>query len=141
MADNTENFEESEEKQLCVKCLAPNDPNAHFCEKCGTQLSSYAAIGPYEAVFSEAGIYRAAAEGPHNLLVMLGIWVIFGIVLMTGILLCVMASGEFLYVVFGAVCCAFSILMLVKTTRNYFGKGKGKLEVGPEPPTEPTENS
>jgi hypothetical protein len=129
MATNLEPLGETEERQLCVKCLAPNDPEAHFCVKCGTQLSSYAAIGPYESVFAEAGIYREAAERPHNFIVVLGIWIIFGAVFMGGILMCVMANGT-IYMVFGAVISAFAVLMLVKTTRNFFLKTRRAKEQG-----------
>src|SRR3954451_837470 len=68
---------ESEEKQLCLSCMAPNEPTAHFCAKCGAPLSSYASTGPFESLFSEGAVYRQAAERPRSFIVVLGIWLIF----------------------------------------------------------------
>ena len=33
---------DTDEKQLCVSCMFPNEPAAHFCAKCGAPTSSYA---------------------------------------------------------------------------------------------------
>src|SRR3954464_15103851 len=73
------NPEVAEEKQLCANCMFPNYPEAHFCAKCGAPLSSYASTGPFESLFAEGHIYRQATEQPRKLVVVFGIWLIFGI--------------------------------------------------------------
>jgi ribosomal protein L40E len=79
------------ERQLCISCVAPNDPAAHFCVKCGAPLTSYAATAPFEHLFAEGHVYRQAAERPQRLIVVLGIWLIFGGLALTGIGLLVMS--------------------------------------------------
>jgi hypothetical protein len=37
------------EHALCLQCLAPNVPTAHFCGDCGAPLSPYAATAPFES--------------------------------------------------------------------------------------------
>ena len=111
---------ETDEKQLCVSCVFPNDPEAHFCAKCGAPLSSYAATGPFERIFAEGHVYRQAAERPRSLIVVVGIWVIFGPLALTGVVLVARAGSGFALVLVGALLLIFSIAMIAKTTRNYF---------------------
>jgi hypothetical protein len=115
---------ESAEKQLCVSCMAPNDPAAHFCAKCGAPLSSYASTGPFESLFAEGSVYRSAAERPQKLVVVLGIWLVFGLMALAGILLIVIGRETgFGYLVAGAFMLPISIMMIWKTTRNYLARG------------------
>ncbi len=112
---------ESVAKQLCVSCVFPNEPEVHFCAKCGAPLTTYAATGPFEALFAEGHVYRQAAERPRSFIVVLGMWIIFGGVGLTGFVL--VAAGResgFGYVVAGALMLAISLVVIVKTTRNYF---------------------
>src|SRR5438128_3538672 len=75
---------EPDEKQLCISCMFPNEPSAHFCSKCGAPMSSYAATGPFESLFAEGHVYRQAAERPRSFVVVLGIWIIFGMMALAG---------------------------------------------------------
>ena len=112
---------ESGEKQLCVTCMFPNEPQAHFCGKCGAPLTSYAATGPFESLFAEGHVYRQAAERPRSFIVVVGIWIIFGAFGLTGFALA--AAGRdrgFGFVVFGALLVALAVVVIAKTTRNYF---------------------
>ena len=116
---------EGEEQQLCVSCMAPNEPSAHFCIKCGAPLCSYASTGPFESVFAEGAVYRQAAERPRSLIVVLGIWLIFGTLTLAGLVMIWMGRDIGVqYAAFGALMLAFSILMVWKTTRNYLTRGK-----------------
>src|SRR3954468_17407853 len=83
------NPEVAEEKQLCANCMFPNYPEAHFCTKCGAPLSSYASTGPFESIFAEGHVYRQAVEKPRSLTVVLGIWILFGLMALTGVMLLV----------------------------------------------------
>ena len=116
---------ETEEKQLCVGCMAPNEPSAHFCVKCGAPLSSYAATGPFESLFAEGHVYRQAAERPQKLVVVLGVWLIFGMMALAGLLLISIGRDTgFGYLVAGAFMLPISVMMIWKTTRNYMARGK-----------------
>jgi hypothetical protein len=119
---------EADEKQLCVSCMAPNEPAAHFCSGCGAPLSSYASTAPFESVFAEGSVYRAAAERPQKLVVVLGIWLIFGTMALEGITSVVMMQdgGEagFFFRILGAGMTVISVAMLWKTTRNYVTRKK-----------------
>src|SRR6516162_1962936 len=89
---------EAVEKQLCVSCMAQNEPSAHFCAKCGAPLTSYASTGPFESIFAEGSAYRAAAERPQKLVVVLGIWLIFGPMALAGLLMvAMMRSAGFIF--------------------------------------------
>jgi hypothetical protein len=116
---------ETNETQLCVSCLAPNEPSAHFCAKCGAPLSSYASTGPFESLFAEGSVYRSAAERPQKLVVVVGIWMIFGFMALAGIMMMAMMTYAGLgFRVIGAGMAAISIAMLWKTTRNYLARKK-----------------
>jgi hypothetical protein len=64
---------------LCFSCMTPNDRRANFCEKCGAPLQSMAAMGPFEGIFAEGFAYRQAANNPQKLIVVVGVWFMFGI--------------------------------------------------------------
>ena len=114
---------ETEEKQLCLGCLEPNKPTANFCTKCGAPLSSYAATGPFEHLFAEGSTYRRAAEQPHKLIVVMGVWLIFGPLFLVGLMVISMSSSHDpmpgLYGVWGGLMMLFSPFIIWKTTRNY----------------------
>src|SRR5258705_6327948 len=95
---------EGVERELCRICLEPNVPGATFCKDCGAPLSSYAATGPFESLFTEGHVYRQAAEHPQKLIVLLGMWVIFGGLEVVGVSLIVLnftKIGSLFYFVFG----------------------------------------
>src|SRR5262245_46870351 len=117
---------ESKEKQLCVSCMFPNEPEAHFCAKCGAPMTPYAATGPFESLFAEGHVYRQAAERPRSFIVVLGIWIIFGAFGLAGVVLVAVGRDSgFGFVVVGALLIALAVVMIAKTTRNYFAGRKG----------------
>ncbi len=112
--------ERTEEKQLCVSCAAPNEPDADFCAKCGAPLSSYASTGPFEQVLAAGAGYRQAANRPRSLVVLLGVWVIFGTTTFGSLgLLGLGLQGGLPFVILGAGLLALSLIMIWKTTYNY----------------------
>ena len=118
---------EPHEEQLCTSCAAPNEPTADFCIKCGAPLSSFSMIAPFERMFAEGFIYRQAANRPRSLITVLGVWLIFGMLALGGLIMMVLpfqSTGGGLIaiivtVVFGAAMLAVSFVMIWKTTRNY----------------------
>jgi hypothetical protein len=101
--------------------LEENAPGAHFCRKCGAPLSSYAATGPFETLFAEGNAYRRAAERPSRFIVVLGIWMIFGIGALAGITMAT-GNGDLKGVsgwLLGSAIAAVSLFIIGKTTWNY----------------------
>ncbi len=116
---------EGEERQLCVSCAAPNHPSAHFCIKCGAPLSSYASTGPFESLFAEGAVYREAAPRPRSLVVVLGVWLIFGTLGLAGLVMVWIGRDIGLqYTAFGAIMLALSVVLVWKSTRNYLARPK-----------------
>lgn len=119
----------ADEKQLCLSCVFPNEPSAHFCSKCGAPLSSYAATGPFEQLFAEGHIYRQAAERPRRLIVVLGIWLIFGMMGLTGFGVALAGRDMgFGFRALGGLMMAVSVVLVWKTTRNYLTRSKVDVE-------------
>lgn len=110
-----------EERELCRACLAPNPPGATFCRDCGAPLSSYAATGPFESLFAEGHVYRSAVERPHKLIVLLGVWVIFGLLAAGGLMLLLLAreGRSFIAFLIAAFMLLASVVILWRTTRNF----------------------
>jgi hypothetical protein len=123
MPSEPEQFADSNEKQLCVSCLFPNEIDVHFCSKCGAPMTSYAATGPFEHVFAEGHVYRQAAERPRSLFVVLGVWFIFGMMAVaSAVMLFFGAEAGFQYLIGGVFFLLISLAIIWKTTRNYFTK-------------------
>jgi len=133
LEQNPQPDSEAAEKQLCMNCVSPNEPAAHFCVRCGAPLSSYAATGPFESLFAEGHVYRQAAERPRKLIVVLGICLIFGTVALTGVFLLMFGRGRGLaYAAFGAFILAISVSIILKTVGNYVAlKRVNRKEVPP----------
>ena len=71
------NNESSLERQLCISCLAPNLPDAHFCVSCGAPLDSYSATAPFERILAQGYGFRSAVTGRPRLVVVVGMWILF----------------------------------------------------------------
>jgi hypothetical protein len=114
---------DTDEKQLCVSCMYPNEVSVHFCTKCGAPLTSYAATGPFEHIFAEGHTYRQAAEKPRSLIVVLGVWIIFGMLALAGAALILIGREMGLqYLLAGAFFLPVSLAMIWKTTRSYLAR-------------------
>ena len=116
---------ESDQKPLCLNCLSPNETSVHFCVTCGAPLTSYAATGPFESLFAEGHSYRQAVEKPRKLIVVVGVWLIFGMMALAG------ATSLFLgpplgtaYMATGAFLLVISPVMIWRTTRSYVTRRK-----------------
>ena len=114
---------EGVERELCRICLEPNEPGATFCKDCGAPLSSYAATGPFESILAEGHVYRQAAEHPQKVIVLLGMWLIFGFVAFVGFFVFALKSGNYESMwlrLFGLMIFGIASAILWRTTRNYF---------------------
>jgi hypothetical protein len=68
-----------DEQIACPHCLTINHPLSYFCITCMTPLTSHAAIDPIYRIFAQGNTYQKAAAKPANFLVVLGMWLIFGL--------------------------------------------------------------
>lgn len=112
---------ESHEQQLCVRCLAPNDPSGHFCAQCSAPLTAYASTGPFEQTFAQGAVFREAAQHPTKLIVVIGMWIIFGMMFCGGAILAMIAQ-DLPERVEGVLLLPISLLMIWRTTRNYLAR-------------------
>ncbi len=117
-------FQESQEpgeSQLCVCCVLPNETSANFCSACGAPLNSYAATGPFERLFAEGHAYRQAVQRPRSLIVVMGVWMIFGPTAFVSLipLLAAKQVDDLPGVGTGLVLIPISVVMIWKTTQNY----------------------
>ncbi|MEM7143734.1 MAG: hypothetical protein AAF591_01285 [Verrucomicrobiota bacterium] len=71
------------QKVLCPACLELVYENAVLCPHCRASQSFLGGTLPYESIFAEGFIYRRAANNPQSPVVVLGIWIIFGIPVLT----------------------------------------------------------
>lgn len=55
-----------------------------FCGSCGAPLTTFASTLPFERTLAEGYAYRQAVESPRKLIVVLGIWMIFLPLAITG---------------------------------------------------------
>jgi len=94
-------------------------------------MSSYASTAPFESVFSEGHVYRSAVERPHKPIVLLGIWVLFGCLSLTGALLLYlgMTSTGIPSALMGLFLSVISLVIIFRTTRNYLSARKSPSTV------------
>lgn len=83
-------------------------------------MTSYAATGPFEHLFAEGFVYREAASRPRSLIVVLGVWLIFGSIALVGAVFFVgSAQGEVGTGLLGVGTVAMALLMIYRTTVAY----------------------
>ncbi|HEY3857053.1 MAG TPA: zinc ribbon domain-containing protein [Verrucomicrobiae bacterium] len=128
MSEPTEN---SEARQLCLHCMSPNDVAANFCAHCNAPLTSYAATGPMECLYAEGMACRFAAEQPRKLIVVLGVWLIFGPATLFSLERCAVGFSQnqpllqtIVVAILGLAMAAISLAIIWKTTRNYIARNK-----------------
>jgi hypothetical protein len=66
------------EVPVCPDCMTENHPLADFCKNCARPLSSLATMDPVKQVYAQGWAYRQAAWGRPNTIVLIGMWLIFG---------------------------------------------------------------
>jgi len=123
---------------LCMTCLAPAEKLQHFCDQCGSPLTSHAAIDPVGQVRSVGSMVSKATSAPPRRIVLIGIWLIFGVpVVLMAFLFGTLGPPDsyglldfVLRIVLLLGVLGLYIAILVKTTRNYFRR-KNEAEHAP----------
>lgn len=112
-------FSEADERQLCLTCLEPNDLSALHCVKCGEPTASRADT---DGQCSYDACCRAV-ERPRSRMVVLGIWLLFGLNVPFALFGIVMAWRKGAEGLPMAALCLFvlatSSVIVWRTTRNY----------------------
>jgi hypothetical protein len=105
-----------------------NVPGTHFCRDCGSPLSSHAAFGPFEHLFAEGHIYRRATEQPQKLIVVAGIWLIFGPMALSSAFLSFSEwqQGSRFGPGLMVLLLPISLILIIKSTANYIARKRIK---------------
>ena len=129
----------NQEIVACLSCLAPNDMDADFCEKCGAPISATSTLDPLKMIRSEGFLLsRATTVKKPPLVVLLGIWVIFLPALAGGAALAYSQFSEgfgfdgFLFFWIGIGLIIVSTVILYRVTKNY-----SSIEVNPNEEDQP----
>jgi hypothetical protein len=123
---------------LCTTCLAPAGKLQHFCDQCGSPMTSHAAIDPVGQVLSVGQMVSKATSSPPRRIIVIGIWLIFGVpiawvMFVFGVMDIVDSGGsleQILRTAFLLGMFSLYIAIIIKTTRNYFRK-KSELDSAP----------
>ena len=111
-------------RPLCPSCMAPNEPGAHVCEKCGAPLDLFATSDPLETIRSRGWGYRQAASGRRvSKVILIGMWLIFGPGVLGILLLTVLGDTEEtnpLWVALSALGFLLYAAILYKVSKHYF---------------------
>ena len=71
-----------DEQVLCTVCLLANPPRADYCAKCGAPINTLLTFAPYDQILLEGFAYRRAVDGPPSRIILIGMWLLFGPVLL-----------------------------------------------------------
>lgn len=80
---------------VCLTCGEPNGPDRNFCSECGAPLTSHAVNDAFDTIRAEGWVYRKAQNSPRSMIVVVGIWMIWGPTVIVGTI--ILFSG--LYIV------------------------------------------
>ena len=134
--------------KLCPHCLTENDASAHMCRQCLTPMTFFAATVPVFSVWAECDTYYKASRSPAKLIVVLGMWLLFGPwFLVCAVAACVTVdvalfepwyrggnvAALLLLIPLAAIGCV-PVILLMRTTRKFFGR---RGELGRGTPLEP----
>ncbi len=135
-----DNHSSEREEALCLQCLKPLPERAHFCPHCNAPQTFYAATAPFESTLTQGHAYRRAMANPRNLIVVVGVWLIFGPLFVTDLIwMRELASGirELtwgqvpLYALVVAICGGAMWVtgtIIYRTTDGYLQQRRAKLD-------------
>ena len=108
--------------------MKPNDRESAYCVNCNTPMNLSNSNDPIQRMSAEGYTYRKAAEMKPNVLVLIGVWLIFLPLFvffgLNAISLIFGYSGggadSFVWFWVSLAVSGFSFVMLYKVSRNYF---------------------
>jgi len=113
-----------EKTKNCPSCLAANSISADFCLKCGHPIGNFVNLDPVGQIQSQGHLFREAANKPRSPIILIGLWIYFGITALGVTLVLFFSHHEFHFLTnilfIGIVVLGCSILY--KATKNYLNK-------------------
>jgi hypothetical protein len=136
MENVTDTEYSSEGGSVCPACAAYIGPNEVFCPECRAPISLLANTDPLQRIYAEGYMYSRVVSSRPKLVVVIGIWVIFGPLAAFSLfgVFSVMSdglgSGGMGFIFFWGMMflAVFSIVMLFRVTRNYLSPPDTKTE-------------
>ena len=121
----SDNQQPSDALVVCPRCLLRNLPSAAFCKDCGAPIGMVSTVDPLQHILAEGFAYRSAVDGPPRLMIVVGIWLLFGPTVFTTIFMLFdgsldSAPQRLFWLLFAAA----SIVILYRTTKNYIIKSR-----------------
>jgi ribosomal protein L40E len=62
-AEVEQKLQEPEAREICHRCMTPQEPDAWFCKHCGSAVGPYNNLMPFLSVFSEGEVLRNGVSG------------------------------------------------------------------------------
>ena len=62
-AEVEQKLQEPEAREICHRCLTPQEPDQWFCKHCGSAVGPYNTLMPFLNVFSEGEVLRNGVSG------------------------------------------------------------------------------
>ncbi len=134
MENSTENIIGDQPHQntiLCFACMKENNGAATFCRFCNHALGLTDNPDPLQKLAMEGAVYAKAVEVKPNIVVLVGVWLLFFPILIVSLpsaisMMLEGGGGSASFVMFWLliITAVFSGAMLYKVTRNYFNGRK-----------------
>ncbi|WP_131990057.1 zinc finger Ran-binding domain-containing protein [Chthoniobacter flavus] len=114
----------SPEGVVCPKCLFSNSATAAFCAACGAPIGMVANVDPLQHIYAEGFGYRSAVDGPPKLIILIGMWLLFGPLAVGAVSMIIAGGRELLSTIPWIAMFLCSIAVLYRVTRNYIVKSR-----------------
>jgi len=116
---------------LCLACMKENNGAATFCRFCNHALSLTNNPDHLQKIAMEGAVYAKAVEVKPNIVVVVGVWLLFFPILIVSLPSAISVifedgGGTLSFVIFWIliIITIFSGTMLYKVTRNYYNARK-----------------
>lgn len=117
---------------LCLACMKENSSAATFCRFCNHALGLTDNPDPLQKIAMEGAVYARAVEVKPNIVVLIGVWLLFFPILIISLPTAISmmleggGGGSPLFIMFWLliITAVFSGAMIYKVTRNYFNGKK-----------------
>lgn len=129
MSTESDQRRQPQDGVICPKCLLSNSATAAFCADCGAPIGMVATVDPIQHIYAEGFAYRSAVDGPPKLIILLGMWLIFGSFACIGpCMILTRLPDQLPNLIFYNLLSLCSVIILCRTTRNYIIKSRAAKE-------------
>ena len=116
----------SNNAKSCPSCLTANNTSADFCSECGHPIGNFVNLDPVDQIQSQGYLFREATNNPRSLIIIVGLWLYFGIAIV-GVSLFLFFSNQDLPFFLNFFLIGIALLggfILHKATKNYLNRKK-----------------